>query len=118
MPNIRNKRNSTRASFSVALDAAQERLAKAIQERAQCQHKLAMLQAEIPSLQQTIVALGGHLEGRAKPLPVTFDLESTLQNAPSTPLWKEPDMNGVASIVLGPNEAPPLPNLGSDEEWK
>jgi len=112
----RSKRSSTRASFSVALNAAEERLAKAIQERAQCQHKLAMLHAEIPSLQQTIVALGGHLEG--KPKQPVFDLETTLQQAPAKPLWKEPDMKGVASIPLGPSEAPPLPNLGSDEEWK
>ena len=103
-------------SFSISLKEAQRRLPVARRELAEAMHWRAMLLAEIPSLENIIRALGGHVEGRAT-VPA-FDLEATLRDAPAKPLWKEPDMTGVASIPLGPAEAPPLPNLGSDEEWK
>jgi hypothetical protein len=43
--------------FSTALNAAEKRLAKAIEERAKAANLWAVLSAEIPSLQQTIAAL-------------------------------------------------------------
>jgi len=104
-------------SFSISLKEAQRRLPVARKELAEAMHWTAMLRAEIPSLENIIRALGGHVEGKTAQ-PVVFDLENTLQHAPAKPLWKEPDMAGVASIKPGPVEAPPLPNLGSDEEWK
>lgn len=55
----RQKRYTGPKEFSVALKAAESRLAKAIVERAEASGKLAMLQAEIPSLLQIIAALKG-----------------------------------------------------------
>ena len=43
--------------FSIALNAAEKRLAKAIDERAKAANLWAVLEAEIPSLQRTIAAL-------------------------------------------------------------
>lgn len=114
----RNKRINTKAPFTAALDAANQRLAKAIEERAQCQSKLAMLNGEIPSLERTIVALGGHLDAKVKPSQsILMDISRSMEQTP--PLWQEPDMTGVGvipEVKLG--EAPPLPQLGKDEDWK
>lgn len=112
----KRKKAPKQRSFSISLKEAQRRLPVAKKELAEAMHWTAMLRAEIPSLENIIRALGGHVEGKAT-LPV-FDLETALQHAPAKPLWKEPDMNGVASIAPGPTEGPQLPNLGSDEEWK
>ena len=113
----RRKKAPKQRSFSISLKEAQRRLPVARKELAEAMHWTAMLRAEIPSLENIIRALGGHVDGKPMPVPV-FDLESALQQAPAKPLWKEPDMAGVASLTPGPAEAPPLPNLGSDEEWK
>jgi hypothetical protein len=51
--------------FGRALSAAENRLAKAIQERAEAACKWAVLQAEIPYLERTIAAL----RGQPAPLP-------------------------------------------------
>lgn len=55
----KQKRYTGPKEFSVALKAAENRLAKAIVERAEAAGKMAMLQAEIPSLVQIISALKG-----------------------------------------------------------
>lgn len=55
----KQKRYSGPKEFSVALRAAESRLAKAINERAEASAKLAYLQAEIPNLMQIIQALKG-----------------------------------------------------------
>jgi len=55
----KQKRYTGPKEFSVALKAAESRLAKAIVERAEAAGKMAMLQAEIPSLVQIINALRG-----------------------------------------------------------
>lgn len=55
----KQKRYTGPKEFSVALKAAESRLAKAVVERAEYSGKLAAVQAEIPSLLQIIAALKG-----------------------------------------------------------
>lgn len=54
----RARRRPMPKAFAGAHGYAEKRLAEAIRERAECMHKLAMLNAEIPSLVQIIKALG------------------------------------------------------------
>lgn len=56
----RAKRKSVPKAFGAAHNYAEKRLAEAIKERAECMNKLAMLNAEIPSLVQIIKALGNN----------------------------------------------------------
>lgn len=63
----KQKRYTGPKEFSVALKAAESRLAKAIVERAEAAGKMAMLQAEIPSLVQIISALKGQQNIPAAP---------------------------------------------------
>ena len=73
----KQKRYTGPKEFSVALKAAENRLAKAIVERAQASGQLAMLQAEIPSLIQIINALKGQQN-----VPVaSYDTSAILTNA-------------------------------------
>jgi hypothetical protein len=63
----KQKRYTGPKEFSVALKAAENRLAKAIEERAKLSGQLAALQAEIPSLLQIIAALKGPQMAPAPP---------------------------------------------------
>lgn len=67
----KQKRYTGPKEFSVALKAAEGRLAKAIIERAQAAGQLAALQAEIPSLLGIINALKGP-QGFAQPTPYNY----------------------------------------------
>jgi hypothetical protein len=67
----RQKRYTGPKEFSVALKAAEGRLAKAIVERAQAAGQLAALQAEIPSLLQIIAALKGQQNIPAAPYDIS-----------------------------------------------
>jgi len=94
--------------FGVALSAAENRLARAIEERAAAANKLAMLNAEIPSLQRTIVALQSH----QNPLP----------SVAAAPV----DLSGISSWNPLPSPPPPPAlrvqggalnvNLGDEED--
>jgi hypothetical protein len=74
----KQKRYTGPKEFSVALKAAENRLAKAIVERAQVAGQYAALQAEIPSLLGIIQALKG--SGNYAP-PVPYDLSGGVPNA-------------------------------------
>ena len=144
----KRRRRSPRAispavSFTMALDAAHRRIAKAIEERAAAQNKLALLNAEIPALERTIAALGGQLKPLPAhpslarellpplPLPAGVDaIGSSLESAPSKPLipsnYREPNFSGMGSIPASaaqessapparePGEADFLPSMGKD----
>jgi hypothetical protein len=71
------KRYTGPKEFSVALKAAEMRLAKAINERAEAMGKLAGLNAEIPSLLQIIQALKG--SNNLPPAP--YDFSGSVPNA-------------------------------------
>ena len=89
----KQKRYTGPKEFSVALKAAENRLAKAIVERAQAAGQLAALQAEIPSLLGIINALKG--SGNYAP-PVPYDLSGGVPNAQAfqTPLQQPQFQNG------------------------
>jgi hypothetical protein len=96
--------------FSVALKAAESRLAKAITERAEYAGKLAALQAEIPSLMQIIQALGGSRQALlTASQPMNFDFSGSVPNAtafqsPMAPQF-QPPYDPLAAI----QSAAPLP---------
>jgi len=73
----KQKRYTGPKEFSVALKAAEIRLAKAINERAEAMGKLAGLNAEIPSLLQIINAL----KGPSNVSPVPYDMSGSVPNA-------------------------------------
>jgi len=78
----KQKRYTGPKEFSVALKAAEGRLAKAIVERAEAAGKMAMLQAEIPSLVQIISALKGQQNIPAAP----YDLSGMVPSAYQAPI--------------------------------
>ena len=112
--------------FSIALTAAEKRLAKAIEERARAASTWAVLNAEIPSLQRTIAALrnqqnpdapmvayqmqlpdGSPAEYRTS--PANYDLNTVLSDAPMPVLSPRPLAasragGGALNINLGDNE--------------
>ena len=84
--------------FGVALSAAEKRLAKAIEERAKAANLWAVLNAEIPSLQQTIAALRNQQTAIA----------SLSDNLPNRLEANQPDLAAIVSdsplpAVIQPN---------------
>lgn len=98
------KRYTGPKEFSIALKAAEGRLAKAIVERAEAAGKMAMLQAEIPSLVQIINALKGqqHIPAASYDLSV----QNTAFPYPSVPQL-QPYVDPLAAIA-GAAAAPPM----------
>jgi hypothetical protein len=86
------RRTSNNRVFSVALNAAEKRLAKAIEERATAANLWAVLNAEIPSLQQTIAAL------RKQQNPTAFQ-PSFSSPASASPVTLETLVGGSAEAV-------------------
>lgn len=97
----KQKRYTGPKEFSVALKAAESRLAKAIVERAEASGKLAMLQAEIPSLVQIINALKGQTN-----IPVaTYDPNATATQFASTGIpYQAPalDLGAIQTAMATP----------------
>lgn len=103
----KQKRYTGPKEFSVALKAAESRLAKAIVERAQASGQLAMLQAEIPSLIQIINALKGQQNVPAVPYDLSgaFNPQQAFQ-APAPHQYAAPS-NPLAAIQAAMT-APPV----------
>jgi len=78
--------------FGSALAAAERRLGKAIQERAEAANKWAVLQAEIPYLERTIAAL----RGQPAPLPPDSSPEFS-----SVFPWSNPSVSSSAYSIDG-----------------
>lgn len=100
----KQKRYTGPKEFSVALKAAEGRLAKAIVERAEAAGKMAMLQAEIPSLVQIISALKGQQNIPAAPYDLSGMVPSAYQ-APMTQQYAAPH-NPLAAIQAAQPTAP------------
>lgn len=101
----KQKRYTGPKEFSVALKAAEQRLAKAIVERAQAAGSLAALNAEIPSLLQIIQAL----KGSSNVSPVPYDVSGSYSNAgmfqaPSPPQFQTPldPMDAIRAAMAAP----------------
>jgi hypothetical protein len=71
--------------FAGAHGYAEKRLAEAIRERAECMGKLAMLNAEIPSLVQIIKALGGS-QISIEPVQVNMPIDGASLNGTVPPI--------------------------------
>lgn len=97
------KRYTGPKEFSVALKAAESRLAKAIVERAQAAGQLAALQAEIPSLLQIIAALKGPQNTPIAP----YGWEGPTYSTPSPAPQFQPYVDPMAAIA-GAAAAPPV----------
>jgi len=94
----RPKRYQGPKEFSVALKAAENRLAKAINERAEAMGKLAGLNAEIPSLLQIIQALKG--SNNLPPAP--FDFSGGVPNATAFQAPIDPQAALMAAMAAPP----------------
>ena len=94
----RPKRYTGPKEFSVALKAAENRLAKAINERAEAMGKLAGLNAEIPSLLQIIQALKG--SNNLPPTP--FDFSGGVPNAQAFQAPIDPQAALMAAMAAPP----------------
>lgn len=92
------KRYTGPKEFSVALKAAENRLAKAINERAEAMGKLAGLNAEIPSLLQIIQALKG--SNNLPPTP--FDFSGGVPNAQAFQAPIDPQAALMAAMAAPP----------------
>lgn len=105
-PPKKQKRYTGPKEFSVALKAAESRLAKAINERAEAMGKLAGLNAEIPSLLGIINAL----KGSQNPIPsISYDFSGGVQNAFQAPIpqqFQQP-MN-LLQAIQNAQPAPPI----------
>lgn len=75
----RQKRKPMPKEFGKAHGYAEKRLAEAIKERAECMGKLAMLEAEIPSLVQIINALGGKAVVPVGPISNNYPVPAYVQ---------------------------------------
>lgn len=104
----KQKRYTGPKEFSVALKAAENRLAKAIVERAQASGQLAMLQAEIPSLIQIINALKGQQNVPA--VPYDFSGQNAQFYQPRMPQPVQPDnpLSAIQAAMDAANVAPPV----------
>ena len=124
----RKTRTKETRVFSIALTAAEKRLAKAIEERARAASTWAVLNAEIPSLQRTIAALRNQQNPDAPQVaypmqlpdgsPVTYalnsgpsayDLNTVLSDAPAPALSPRPLAasragGGAMNINLGDDD--------------
>jgi len=98
------KRYQGPKEFSVALKAAESRLAKAINERAEAMGKLAGLNAEIPSLMGIIQALKGS-SVQIPPVPYDFSGAGAFQ-IPAAPQFQAPT-NPLAAFQAA-QVAPPV----------
>jgi hypothetical protein len=101
----KQKRYTGPKEFSVALKAAEQRLAKAINERAEAMGKLAGLNAEIPSLLQIINAL----KGPSNVSPVPYDVSGSYPNpamfqTPVAPQFQAPVdlMDAIRAAMAAP----------------
>lgn len=119
--------------FGKAHSYAEKRLAEAIKERAEFMAKVAMLNAEIPSLVQIIKALGAtpnltgmqdysaqmpmipnpayqqpQYQGNSLPAPPTYIPLPSDPSVPPAPLA----MGGAVDLDFTPEPEPPLPNKG------
>ncbi len=92
------KRYTGPKEFSGALKAAEKRLAKAINERAEAMGKLAGLNAEIPSLLQIIQALKG--SNNLPPAP--FDFSGGVPNATAFQAPIDPQAALMAAMAAPP----------------
>jgi hypothetical protein len=92
------KRYTGPKEFSVALKAAENRLAKAINERAEAMGKLAGLNAEIPSLLQIIQAL----KGSSNLPPTPFDFSGGVPNAQAFQAPIDPQAALMAAMAAPP----------------
>jgi hypothetical protein len=92
------KRYQGPKEFSGALKAAEKRLAKAINERAEAMGKLAGLNAEIPSLLQIIQALKG--SNNLPPTP--FDFSGGVPNAQAFQAPIDPQAALMAAMAAPP----------------
>lgn len=92
------KRYTGPKEFSGALKAAEKRLAKAINERAEAMGKLAGLNAEIPSLLQIIQALKG--SNNLPPTP--FDFSGGVPNAQAFQAPIDPQAALMAAMAAPP----------------
>jgi len=99
----KQKRYTGPKEFSVALKAAEGRLAKAIVERAQAAGQLAALQAEIPSLLQIIAALKGQHNIPA----ASYDLSAQFPNPVAPQYRPQPYVDPLAAIQ-GAAAQPPV----------
>lgn len=96
------KRIPVPKEFSVALRAAENRLAKAITERAEYAGKLAAVNAEIPSLMQIIQALKG------SQVPVPPVLHDAFNGFPGAPIQTPvPQYQAPNPFNLAAAQAPP-----------
>lgn len=100
----KQKRYTGPKEFSVALKAAEGRLAKAIVERAEAAGKMAMLQAEIPSLVQIINALKGPQYISAAPYDLS--VQNTAFPYPSVPQF-QPYVDPL-DVLNAAQPAPPI----------
>ena len=92
------KRYTGPKEFSVALKAAENRLAKAINERAEAMGKLAGLNAEIPSLLQIIQAL----KGSNNLPPAQYDFSGSVPNAQAFQAPIDPQAALMAAMAAPP----------------
>jgi len=95
---VKPKRYQGPKEFSGALKAAEKRLAKAINERAEAMGKLAGLNAEIPSLLQIIQALKG--SNNLPPTP--FDFSGGVPNAQAFQAPIDPQAALMAAMAAPP----------------
>ena len=101
----RQKRYSGPKEFSVALKAAESRLAKAINERAEAMGKLAGLQAEIPSLMAIIQDLKAPSQPQISYAPaMPYDLSAMGQMG---------GIQGIATPVPAMPQLHPQPDLAA-----
>ena len=92
------KRYTGPKEFSGALKAAEKRLAKAINERAEAMGKLAGLNAEIPSLLQIIQAL----KGSNNLPPAQYDFSGSVPNATAFQAPIDPQAALMAAMAAPP----------------
>ena len=94
----KQKRYTGPKEFSGALKAAEKRLAKAINERAEAMGKLAGLNAEIPSLLQIIQAL----KGSNNLPPAQYDFSGSVPNATAFQAPIDPQAALMAAMAAPP----------------
>lgn len=106
-------------TFEIALKSAEKELARAIKQREVKQKELAQLNAEIPSLQQTIQALRFQLgkkptklEPPTAPIPNSIDMSGI---PPEIAKYVLPqDLTGMGSIPA--NSGPTIPDRELTED--
>lgn len=97
----KQKRTPVPREFSVALKAAESRLAKAIVERAEYSGKLAAVNAEIPSLMGIIQAL----KGSGSYAPAAYALPGGF---PTSEAYSTPQLQDPMAAIQAAMAAPPV----------